>query len=363
MAKDPVIGWDVGGAHLKAAAVDPPGRVAAVLQLPCPLWQGMEHLERAMSEALGRLGPASRHALTMTGEMADLFPSRPEGVRRLIAAAVSWLPGAELLVFAGRAGLLAPEQALVRWESVASANWLASAAFAAARVDQGLFVDVGSTTTDIVPVAGGEVHALGVSDHARLVHDELVYTGVVRTPVMAVAASVPFGGERQGLMAELFATMADVHRLNGSLPEGVDDYPAADGGGKSVEDSTRRLARMLGRDSDSAGLDAWRRLAAHLADCQTERIAAACARALSRGVLDAGAPLIGAGCGRFLVRDLARRLGCDYVDFAEFIDAAPEAAGLAATCAPAVAVASLAAKFGARNGDADARRGAAGKLA
>src|SRR5436305_1575238 len=32
-----VIGWDVGGAHLKAARVED-GRVVDVVQLPCPLW-------------------------------------------------------------------------------------------------------------------------------------------------------------------------------------------------------------------------------------------------------------------------------------------------------------------------------------
>ncbi len=348
MDDGPVIGWDLGGAHVKAARVEEGARVAAVLQLPCPLWQGLDRLECALAEALDRLGPAPRHAITMTGEMADLFQSRREGVRRLVEAAVSWLPGGDILVFAGRAGLLAPSEALARWESVASANWLASAAHAASRLDEGLFVDIGSTTTDVVPFAGGRVHALGDSDHTRLIHDELVYTGLVRTPVLAVATSVPFEGERQSLMAELFATMADAHRLNGSLPNGADDTPAADGAGKSLEDSARRLARMLGRDLESADLASWKRLAAHLVECQVARVLAACTRALERNVVDAGAPLIGAGCGRHFVRELAKRLARDYVDFAELVDAAPGFRALAAASAPAVSVACLAARQGAR---------------
>lgn len=341
---DSVIGWDLGGAHVKAARVEGAGRVAGVLQLPCPLWQGLDRLEWALGQALERLGPAPRHAVTMTGEMVDLFRSRREGVRRLVEAAVSWLPGDEVLVFAGRDGLLAPGEASARWHSVASANWLASAAHAASRLEQGLLVDIGSTTTDVVPFAGRRVHALGDSDHARLVHDELVYTGLVRTPVMAVATSVPFEGEHQSLIAELFATMADAHRLNGSLPAGADDTPAADGAGKSPEDSARRLARMLGRDLESADLASWKRLAAHLVECQVARVSAACARALERGVVDPGAPLVGAGCGRHLVRELAKRLGRDYVDFAELVDAPPGLGALAAISAPAVALACLAAR-------------------
>jgi probable H4MPT-linked C1 transfer pathway protein len=343
MDRGSVIGWDLGGAHLKAARLDGRGRVVAALQIPCPLWLGIEQLERAGAEALDRLAPAPRHAITMTGETADLFPSRREGVRRLIHAAEALLSGSEILVFAGRSGLLPPPAALRHADRVASANWLASAAFAAERVDQGLFVDIGTTTTDIVPVRGGEVHALGEDDAARLAWDELVYTGIVRTPVMAVATSVPFEGRRQGLMAEVFATMADAHRVNGTLPEEADQVPAADGGGKSVEDSARRLARMLGRDLEDSPPGAWKRLAAHLVGCQRERIAAACARALSRGILDAGAPLVGAGCGRFLIGELARRLERGYVDFASLVTATPPASDWAATCAPAVAVACLAA--------------------
>jgi len=50
-----IIGWDVGGAHLKAARVEH-GKVTAVLQLPAPLWQGLEPLEAALDAALARLG-------------------------------------------------------------------------------------------------------------------------------------------------------------------------------------------------------------------------------------------------------------------------------------------------------------------
>lgn len=344
-----VIGWDFGGAHLKAAHVvkreGAPPRVTAVLQLPCPLWRGLEHLERAVGEALAKLRPAPRHSITMSGEMADLFRSRGEGVRRLIGTAVSMFAGSQILVFAGRAGLVAPVKALELPDTVASANWLASAALAAASVDQGLFVDIGTTTTDIAPLREGKVEAVGESDADRLASQELVYTGIARTPVMAVATCVPFEGRHQGVMAEIFATMADVHRLHGTLPEEADQFPPADGGGKTIEDSARRLARMLGRDVESAGLDAWRRLAGHLVDLQRERIAGACAHSLARGLLNARAPLIGAGCGRFMVAELARRFGRDYVDFAALVDSDSGTSGWVGTCAPAVAVACLAARL------------------
>jgi probable H4MPT-linked C1 transfer pathway protein len=336
------IGWDIGGAHLKAACLDGDGRVEQVLQLPCPLWQGMPHLLNALDQALGRLpGGESFHAITMTGELVDFFPDRATGVRQLLATVASRLPAERTCVFAGDAGFVSPEAGADMVEQVASANWMATAAYIAPCVRQGLIVDIGSTTTDIVPVKG-RIQARGKTDHERLVAGELVYTGVVRTPVMAVTDRLPFGGEWLEPMAEHFATMADVHRLCGQLPEGADQMSTADNAGKDVVDSARRFARLLGRDMESAPLDAWRRCAGFVAERQLRRIADACARVLSREVLDDYAPLIGAGIGRFQAARLAQRLGRPYLDFSELIDFAPAAEPWLASCAPAVAVAGLA---------------------
>jgi probable H4MPT-linked C1 transfer pathway protein len=341
-AEPPVLGWDLGGAHLKAARVDPGGGISAVVQLPSPLWQGLGHLESAMTAALERLGPAPTHAVTMTGEMADLFPSRAAGVRAILKAATVRLAPSRMIVFAGRSGFLARAQAEERPLEVASANWLASAILASRKLQGGMLIDIGSTTTDIIPFDQGRVLARGSNDHERLAMDELVYTGIVRTPVMALTDRVVFEGASQPVVAELFATMADVHRVNGSLPDDSDQLPAADGGAKTVEDSARRLARMLGRDFESHGMAAWKRLAAQLADIQARRIETACRDVLARSRLGRDAPLVGAGCGRFLVREFARRLGRRYVDFADLVEAAPEARHEAGNAAPAASVACLA---------------------
>ena len=213
-----VIGWDLGGAHLKAARVDPSGAVDLVLQLPCPLWQGMGQLEAALDQALSALGGAPVHAVTMTGEMVDLFADRPEGVARLLGVMQARLPGATLRIYGGADGFLDLERAPAAAARIASANWLATATLIATRIPAALLVDIGSTTTDLVPVLAGRVCARGRDDAGRLVAGELVYTGVVRTPVMAIAERVPFAGEWVPVMAELFATAADVHRLTRRLP-------------------------------------------------------------------------------------------------------------------------------------------------
>jgi len=344
MRRRPVIGWDLGGAHLKAARLGHSGRIEAVVQRPCPLWQGMTHLMTALQQAVDVTGDAALHAVTMTGEMVDLFKNRSEGVAALVTAMGEQFSGSELRFYAGRDGFVDAATATRVPARVASANWMASAALVADRIGEGLLVDIGSTTTDLVPVSGGAVAAAGRDDATRLLAGELVYTGVVRTPLMAVAERVPFEGHSVPLIAEYFATTADIHRLLEALPEGADQHPAADGGPKTVEGSARRLARMIGRDMESAPLSAWRELASWLATAQRRRIDEGCDLVIARSGLSGGAPLVAAGVGRFLVPALATARGRQVVDFGGLIPAEPAMQRLIADCAPAAAVAWLAAR-------------------
>ncbi len=342
MPERPAAGWDLGGAHLKLAVAEGAGRLTAVEQIPCPLWQGLDRLREALERARAVLPKGlRRHAVTMTGELVDLFSGRAEGVSRLVDAMTAAFPGDEIRIYATAGGLIAPEAARARPEAVGSANWHASAAFASMRVDAALFIDLGSTTADILTLRGGRVETAGMTDAARLATGELVYTGVTRTPVMAVAQNVPFAGTRQGLMAELFATMADVHRLTGRLPEEADLLPSADGGEKTGAASARRLARMLGRDLEDADMGEWRVLAAHLAACQLGQLQDAAATVLSRFPLPAEAPVLAAGVGRFMIADLAARLRRPYLDFASLVSGDAAIADRAACCAPASALALL----------------------
>ncbi len=334
-----VTGWDIGGAHLKAVRLRSDGLVAGVVQLACPLWRGEEYLERAVGKAVESLGPTDHHAMTMTGEMADLFPNRKTGVLRIVQAMQSSLPDCNLRVFAGQRGFVAPESVTLHTAEIASANWLASARFAAEAVMNGVLVDMGSTTTDIVPLQAGRASPQALTDAGRLVSDELVYSGVIRTPLMAVLSRVPFAGQWQRLAAEHFSTMADVYRLTGQLDAAHDMAETADGAGKSRAESARRIARMVGRDLEDAEMEAWVVLARFFAQAQLQNIREAVERVLSRAPSEA--PLVGAGAGRFVVRELAAQMQRAYVDFADLVEGDISMREWSSVCAPAYAVARL----------------------
>jgi len=335
-------GWDVGGAHLKLAVAEG-STLVSVVERPCPLWLGLDRLHLALAGVAPMIARVERHAVTMTGELVDLFADRRVGVGNLVEAMVEALGSEGLRFFTGH-DLVGQESALERWAEVASANWLATARYVARARRQALLLDVGSTTSDIVVVDGGEVRFEGRDDAGRLASGELVYSGVTRTPVMAVAERVPFAGVEQRLMAELFATMADVYLLTGALAADADPLPPADQGERSVPASEARLARMLGRDRGDAEPAAWRRLARHLAERQLQGLHLAAERILSRGQLAEDAPLVGAGLGRFLVRELAARLERPYSDLSLLLSGDLEVRDWAARCAPAAVLALAAAE-------------------
>ena len=337
------VGWDIGGAHVKAAVVNAQGVVTQLMLEVCPLWKGLDELYHAVDAIIGKLPEAPAvHAITMTGELVDLFQSRCDGVKSIIQVMIDRLPGREIKIYTGDSGFIsANEVNECNVDSIASANWMASASYAAEKKGSGLFIDIGSTTTDILLFNNDIVQAVGMTDYQRLCSDELVYTGIIRTPVMAITAKAVFKGNDVSLMAEYFASMADVYRLTGELNEVHDQTPTADGGAKTIESSARRLSRMIGYDYHKEELNAWKQFATCLRERQLDKIQRACFRQLSREEMDNGV-IIGAGVGRFLVKELAGQLKFPYVDFSELLTAQLQNCAMeVADCAPAAAVACL----------------------
>ena len=349
-----VIGWDIGGAHVKACLMGD-GRVVDVMQWACPLWQGIEHLERVLHLAVARwpqLGQAA-HAVTMTGEMTDLFEHREDGVRRIAAALAHTLAPAapESLHFFAGARWCRTAEVGANWEEIASANWLATALHAAQCIAEGVLIDIGSTTTDLIAFRGGRVLGSSRSDMRRLATGELVYHGVVRTPLCALGPRVAWQGHELNVMNEFFATTADVYRLTGELDPAHDLHPSADNAPKNLVATRRRLARMIGLDARDAAPDDWLAFAHTWRTRQVDELAGQLRRVITAHALADAAVALGAGCGDFLVADVLARAGAPQTQqrygldvartAAEALPGGESAARWAQVCAPAVAVAAL----------------------
>lgn len=335
-----VAGFDVGGAHLKVARAQA-GRIVAARIFATPIWQGLDSLVSAIREAAPLYAGADTLAFTMTGELSDIFPSRDEGVAALLGEITRRFPSGDKLVYAGRSGFVDVGQAARFSADVASANWHATASLVARLKGEAFFMDMGSTTTDILRLKDKAVANEGYTDAERLLTGELVYTGFTRTFVFGVASAAPVRGRMTPLMNEYFASMADVHRILGMLDEKDDKHPSADGKEKTVAGSIARMARMIGRDTADLSRPEWLEIACWFSEQQLRKIHDGAL--LVASTLDPDAPIVGAGTGRKQIARLANRMERRFVDFADLIPADDGVRGEASSAAPAAAVALLAA--------------------
>lgn len=300
-----ILGLDIGGANIKAA--DANGRT---LSRPFAIWKHPEQLAEQIESICGEFPKTTRLAVTMTAELADCFATKAEGVRSILdqvdacqrdESCVVWTTDGQFVSSA-----VAREQPML----VAAANWHALATWVGTHLTsssgpfkKALLVDIGTTTTDIIPLIRGVPATVGRTDVTRSQSGELCYSGVKRTPLCAVAHSVPFRDGYCTMAAELFATTLDVYLLLGDIPEDEHDLETANGKPATRVAAHDRIARMLCGDRDEVSLDEAIQIARFLADVQRQRLAGALDRVVQRQHAPCETVVI-SGSGSFLARRL-----------------------------------------------------------
>ena len=278
-----IVGWDIGGVNTKAALVVD-GAVRSVVTRPFAIQDAPDSLIGLLTEIDHALipGGSDAHAITMTAELSQMFRTKREGVKFIVHAAEQAFARRAVHVFTTNGEFLPAAVAWSRPLEVAAANWVATAALVARYHPNVLLVDIGTTTTDIIPISKGCVAALGRTDPARLSSGELVYSGAVRTPVEALVRAVPLGGGDARVSAEGFALAGDAHRWLGTLAP--DDYGAStpDGRGTTRTSCGERLARVVCGDHELIDNDAIDGIARAIADAQIATIADAIREVLQR---------------------------------------------------------------------------------
>ncbi|HEY8794062.1 MAG TPA: hydantoinase/oxoprolinase family protein [Gemmatimonadaceae bacterium] len=303
-----VIGWDIGGVNTKAARVTDEAAIAArsepfeLQRAPATLTARLE----AIAAALGADGSES-HAITMTAELSQLFRTKRDGVSYVLDAVERAFPGSAIFAYTVDDRFLDLREARKTPLLVAASNWAATAALVASLVSDAILIDVGSTTTDIIPIVSKRVASIGRTDPDRLLSGELLYLGAVRTPVEAIVHHVPLRDGLAGVSAESFALAGDIHLWRGDLtPEGY-TAPTPDSRPATRDFAGERIARIVCADRellDDSDID---RIAAFVADAMIARIAASITRVRDRHPHLTTAVI--AGHGAFLARAAARRAG------------------------------------------------------
>src|SRR5919107_2390889 len=188
-------------------------------------------------------------ANTKAAGLSDAFRTKREGVAFVLDAARDALGDRPLSVPTAAGELVPVEAARAHPWDVAAANWVATALAVADAHPDALLINIGSTTADIVPIAAGRVAATGHDDLQRLLAGELVYTGVLRTNLAAIAPRVPIRGGRCPVSSECFAISADVHLVLGHLAPDAYDCPTPDGRPATLAFARERIARLVCADA------------------------------------------------------------------------------------------------------------------
>jgi len=311
-----ILAWDIGGANIKVAFAQADSGVVTKLNTASkylPLWRvGKEAIKPALTELCEKACEAASVdfvATTMTAELSDAYATKREGVNHILNCVEETHDGIPILVLCSDGSLQPISVARLRPMDVAAANWFATGWLASRFLKTCVAIDVGSTTTSMIPVVSGRVANHGKTDLEKLSSGELVYTGALRTNVAAILRRASLQGREFRVSSELFALSADVHLLLGNISEQDYTTETADGRSRSVRDCCARLARVVCADDEMLTREEIYELARQAYDAQLREICGGLEQVISDGGLSKeNTPIVATGLGRKFLAERAAHL-------------------------------------------------------
>jgi (4-(4-[2-(gamma-L-glutamylamino)ethyl]phenoxymethyl)furan-2-yl)methanamine synthase len=331
-----IIGWDIGGVNIKAARLRH-GHAAPVLRSASVAYEVQRDpgilapMLRAAAEEVG-YDPGDVHGVTMTAELSQAFRTKREGVGFVLDAMEAAFPDSHQYTYAVDGQFVGPLEARRQPLMVGASNWSATAHWVARTIPTCVLIDIGTTSTDLIPIIDGRVVAAGHTDPERLLTGELVYSGALRTPAEAVLKRVPLWGGEAGVSADGFALIGDAHVWRNELSSHDYTCRAPDGRPATRVFAAERLARMVCADREMLDDSAIDGIAGALAEAQVGTIVQAIQRTLARWPVISLAVVT--GLGDFIAENAARTAGLQPMHLNQML-------GDASRMAPAAAVAWL----------------------
>ncbi len=273
-----VLAYDIGGANTKAMFVSVKNGQLLEAKLAFeyfPIWKEPEKLVTVLLGLKERLnvGRLDGIGVTMTAELSDAYQTKREGVHHILGCVTEAFSNVRLFVLNTGVKMDSIDFALQKPLEVAAANWVATGWLVAQKLQNCIVVDVGSTSTSIIPIVNGRVAAVGKTDLDKLLCGELVYTGSLRTNVAAIVQSIPIRNGVAGVASEFFALSGDVHLILGNIAEKDYSNETTDGRGKTVPKASERLARVVCADTEMLSIHEILDMAQYIYEQQIRQIA------------------------------------------------------------------------------------------
>ncbi len=320
-----VVGLDIGGANIKAVKIDVSVydnkvRILQILREYYPIWiHGKKGLEEKLKNFRKSTISNDQYyvAICMTAELSDVYRIKREGVEHIVKSSMEVFNDAiDIGFISSEMKLLSGDEAIKNYLKVAGANWAASAWLLEKNsykwgIENSIFIDIGSTTTTLIPIIGGKASVRGFTDIEKLIVGELVYTGILRSNVVGIVDRVPLKGLYTRICNERFALIGDVHLVLRNISSSGYTTETADGRGVSIEEAMERLARVVCGDIEMLNNFEVKEIARYIYEMQINIIFNALMQIrsyiASLNIDPSIFKVIIAGIGKFLASEAAKR--------------------------------------------------------
>ena len=272
-----IAGFDIGGANTDLAVIDFDAGEIKNIEVDfayLPMWSNNDDLSDVLIELIEKICPVSEIdavGISMTAELVDAYDTKKDGVLDVVGKCEKTFSCP--IAYVGINGMMSKEEIENNPLEAAAANWIATAQIATLISDNCIFIDTGSTTTDIIPIKDGNECAIGKSDFDRSATGELVYTGTLRTNLASFLDKVELNGKQYRVASELFAQTADIYTVLDLIT--AEDYvcDTFDGEGKSKMDCAKRIARVVCADLEMLSMEDIVEMSEFIHQKQIEQIA------------------------------------------------------------------------------------------
>jgi len=240
------LGIDIGGAHIKLIGLNKKRSVCYANYRKCYVWKGLNNLKKEF-EYINDLNFDKKIicGITMTAELCDIFKSRKVGANKI--SDLCKILKYNFLFYSKQKNTFTRD-VKSNYKNIISMNWHAVARYFLRYYKNLIIIDFGSTTTDFICIKDGFINNVGVDDFSRLSEGELIYTGVVRTPLFGVQSKINYKNSIYYVIPELFSSTSDLYRVNNFINKDFDVDDEADHQGKSITESLVRISRSFAID-------------------------------------------------------------------------------------------------------------------
>ena len=315
--KKTIIGWDIGGAHIKSCVLN--GKTAQCRVNLCELWKDTsleDHIHRINKKY--HKTKSALNVITMSGEMCDGFINRKQGVKNILSKFDKY---PDSFVYTTQNGLVRLGKKRIDYSTIASANWHIIASYMKNKVKSSIVIDLGSTTTDYIIIKNNKIINQRHDDFSGLKYKELDYTGFLRTPCFAICDHIKIRNQKYQLIPENFSALSDVYTILGLLPKQLNYSSTCDNRSKSLENSYRRLSRTFGIDYIKQNETFLLQASKTIAKLHYDKISKVIIYHVKKNhFINKNVKIIGAGVGEIVLREICKKNNISYISFSDFFN-------------------------------------------